>query len=181
MARAVLQRFFWLAAMLLLLILTGLVSLPILQQCCPDPPFPWPEPPHRSFLETIFSMDMAPRLAALAIAAGIVSLLALYLIYLCTASMIRRDADGTQTRYPGMARAIMATFLVAVLYLYGFILTGYFQLGWFNLLWLVGVPALLAAFTGRDAFERRWGGFFLFVPGLVAMVPLMMSLGISLY
>ncbi|WP_395622432.1 hypothetical protein [Sphingomonas daechungensis] len=177
------RRFIALAGLLLIFVLGGLVSLPLLQQCCPDAPLPdwWPEPSNPSLLDRLFFMDMAPRLAALAVAAGLTALVALTIIYAVTVETERRENEGRSLGSLGLLRAVAAAVAVGVLYLYGFFVTGYFQLGWFNLIWILGVPALLAALTGRDEFECRWGGAFLIIPGFVAMMVLMMALGIDVY
>lgn len=183
MDRATRHRFFVFAALLIVLVLAGLVSLPILQRCCPDPPVPtgWPEPPNRSLLDRLFFMDMVPRLAALAVAAGTASLAVLAGIYAVTAKVEHRDAERRSLGLVGFIRAVTAAFVVGVFYLYGLFVTGYFQLGWFNLVWIVGVPVLLAALTGRNEFERRWGGLFLIIPGFIVEMALMIALGISPY
>jgi len=181
MSIATRRRFIVLAALLLIFVLGGLVSLPFLQRCCPDAPLPnwWPEP--RSLLDRLFFMDMAPRLAALAVVAGMTTLAVLAGIYAVTVEAESREAEGRSLGYLGFMRAVAAAFAVGVLYLYAFFVTGYFQLGWFNLVWIIGVPALLAALTGSDEFECRWGGAFLIIPGFVAMMVLMMALGIDVY
>jgi hypothetical protein len=124
-------------------------------------------------------MDMVPRLAALAAAAGITALAAVAGIYVVTAKVEDREREGRPLGYVGLLRAVTAAFVVGIFYLYGLFVTGYFQLGWFNLIWIVGVPVLLAALTGRDEFERRWGGLFLIIPGFVFEMALMMALGID--
>lgn len=183
MDRATRYRFGILAALLVLFILAGLVSLPFLQKCCPSEPLPigWPEPPNRSLLDRLLFMDMVPRLAALATAAGTASLGALAGIYAATAKVESREGEGRSLGYVGLLRAIAAAFIVGVFYLYGLFVTGYFQLGWFNLIWIVGIPMLLAALTGRNEFERRWGGLLLIIPGFVFEMALMIAMGIDPY
>jgi hypothetical protein len=181
METAIRRRFAVLAALLLALVLAGLVSLPFLQQCCPDTPLSvgWPDPPNRTLLDRLLFMDMVPRLAALAMAAGMTSLVALAGIYVLTATVESRDFEGRSPGYAGFLRAVAAALVVGVLYLYGLFVTGYFQLGWFNLVWIVGIPVLLAALTGRDQFERRWGGLFLIIPGFAAEMAIMIALDID--
>jgi hypothetical protein len=175
------RRFGVLAALLFLLVLAGMFSVPLLQRCCPDSPLPagWPNPPPQSLLDRLFFMDMVPRLAALAAVAGSASLVGLAAIYGVTAKAASLGSDAGSLGYAGVFRAFAAAFVVGVLYLYGLFVTGYFQLGWFNLVWIFGVPALLAALTGKDEFERRWGGLFLIIPGFVFEMALMMALGID--
>jgi len=182
MDRATRHRFGVLAALLVLMVLAGLVSLPLLQHCCPDQPLPvgW-EPPNRSLLDRLFFMDMVPRLAALAVAAGTAALTALAGIYAVTAKVENREAEGRSLGFVGIVRAVAAAFVVGLLYLYSFFLTGYFQWGWFNLVWIIGVPVLLAAQTGRNKFERQWGGLFLIIPGFVSEMALMIVLRIDPY
>lgn len=181
MDTAIRRRFAILATLLVGLVVAGLVSFPFLQQCCRDAPLPagWPAPPNRSPLDWVFSMDMVPRLAALAVATGATSLAALAGIYALTASVEKRDGEGHSLGFAGFLRAVVAAFVVGVFYLYGLFVTGYFQLGWFNLIWTVGVPMLLAWLTGRNEFERLWGGLFLIIPGFIFEMALMMALGID--
>ena len=181
MDKALQQRFAILAALLFVLIAAGTISLPLLQRCCPDPPPFWPETPNRSLLETLILMDMLPRLAGLAVAAGAASLALVAGIYAATAKAEQREAEGRSAGSVGLFRAVAAAFAVGVLYLFCLFGTGYFRLGWFNLMWIIGVPVLLATLTGRDEFERRWGGLFLIIPGFVAQMVLMTALGIGLY
>lgn len=129
MERELRKRFLVFATLLVLFGIGGMVSLPFLQQCCSDPLLPWPEPLNRSLLEQLLFMDMAPRLAALATAAGTASLFVLLLIYVATARMLERDVNGRTVTYLVTARALAAAFMVGILYLWGFFLTGYFQLG----------------------------------------------------
>jgi hypothetical protein len=165
------------------LTVAGLISVPFLQQCCPDPPLPgwWPNPPNRSLLERLFFMDMAPRLGALAVVAGTASLAVVGCIYALTQEIENREAEARALGAYGILRAVAATFVVGVFYLYDLFVSGYFRLGWFNLVWIIGVPTSLAATTGRDEFERRWGGPFLIIPGFFAELALMIALGIDLY
>jgi len=183
MDRAIRRRFAILVALLVVLVLAGLVSLPFLEQCCPDPPLPsgWPEPPNRTVFDKLFFMDMVPRLAALAVAAGATSLAGVGGIYAVTGKSKGRDGEARALGYVGVLRALAAAFVVGVLYLYGFFVTGYLQLGWFNLVWIIGIPVLLAGLTGRDKFERRWGGLLLIIPGFLAVMGLMMALRIDPY
>lgn len=163
------RRFAILSGLLVAVVVAGLVSLPFLQECCRDASLPtgWPEPPNRSLLDRLFFMDMVPRLAALAAAAGTTALAAVAGIYVVTVKVENREREGRSFGYVGLLRAMTAAFGVGVFYLYGLFVTGYFRLGWFNLIWIIGVPAILAALTGRDEFERRWGGLFLIIPGFV--------------
>jgi hypothetical protein len=183
MDRATRHRFGVLAALLVFLVLSGFISLPFLQQCCPDPPPPrgWPYPPNSSLRDRLLFMDMVPRLAGLAVAAGTASLAALAGIYAATPKVENREAEGRSFGYVGLLRAVAAAFVVGVFYLYGLFITGYFQLGWFNLVWIIGVPVLLAALTGRSKFERQWGGLFLIIPGFAFEMALMIALGIDPY
>ena len=183
MDRATRHRFGLLAALFVLLALSGMLSLPLLQRCCLDAPLPagWPNPSPNTLLDRLFFMDMVPRLAALAIVAGAASLAGLAAIYAVTAKVESLGSEARSLSYAGVFRAAAAAFVVGVLYLYGLFVTGYFPLGWFNLVWIVGVPALLAALTGKDEFERRWGGLFLIIPGFVAEMALMIALGIDPY
>jgi hypothetical protein len=183
MDRATRYRFGVLAALLVFLVLAGLASLPFLQQCCPSEPLPdgWPEPPNDSLLDRLFFMDMVPRLAALAAAAGTVALAALAGIYAVTTKVESREAEGLSLGFVGVVRAVTAAFMVGLFYLYGLFVTGYFQLGWFNLVWIIGIPVLLAALTGRNKFERHWGGLFLIIPGFAFDMALMIALGIDPY
>jgi hypothetical protein len=126
-------------------------------------------------------MDMVPRLAALAVAAGTVALFALPGIYAVTAKVEGREAEGRSLGFVGAVRAVVAAFVVGLFYLYGLFLTGYFQLGWFNLVWIIGAPVVLAALTGRNKFERQWGGLFLIIPGFAFDMALMIALGIDPY
>lgn len=175
------RRFAILSGLLVAIVVAGLVSLPFLPECCRDTPLPtgWPQPPNRSLLDRLFFMDMVPRLAALAVAAGTTALAAVAGIYVVTARIENRERDRRSFGFVGLLRAMTAAFAVGVFYLYGLFVTGYFRLGWFNLVWIAGVPVLLAALTGRDEFERRWGGFFLIIPGFVFEMALMMALGID--
>jgi hypothetical protein len=181
MDAAIRRRFAILSGLLVVVVVAGLVSLPFLQECCRDASLPtgWPEPPHRSLLDRLFFMDMVPRLAALAAAAGTTALVAVAGIYVVTVKLEGRESERRSFGYVGLLRAVTAAFVVGVFYLYGLFVTGYFQLGWFNLIWIVGVPVLLATLTGRDEFERRWGGLFLIIPGVVIEIALMMALGID--
>ena len=183
MDRATYHRFAVLAGLLALFVLAGSISLPILQRCCPGPPPLWPQPPDPSLLDMLFSMDRLPRLAALAVATGTVSLIAVAAIYVVTAKAEAHERAGRSLGHFNYVRVVAVSFVVGVLYLYAFFLTGYFQssLGWLNLLWIVGVPVLLAAFVGRDDSERRWGGPILIIPGFFAEWALMIALGIDLY
>jgi hypothetical protein len=151
MDTAIRRRFAILAALLAAWVLAGLISLPFLEQCCRDAPFPagWPEAPNHSLLDRLFFMDMAPRLAALAAVAGTTSLAALAGIYAATAKIEHRELKRRVLGFAPFLRAVGAAFVVGVFYLYGSFFTGYFQLGWFNLIWIIGVPVLLAALTGR--------------------------------
>lgn len=175
------SRFLLLAVLLIAVVLAGLGSLSSLQQCCADPPLPIesPDPPTRTLLDRIFYMDMVPRLAALAAVAGTASVVALGVIYALTKKLEYGPLEGRPFGCVEVTRAVAAAFVVGVFYLYGLFVTGHFQLGWFNLIWIIGVPMLLAALTGRDQYERRWGGFFLIFPGFVFQMVLMIALGIS--
>lgn len=183
MDTAIRRRLAILAALLAALVLAGLVSLPFLQQCCRDAPVPgWPKPQSRTLLDRLFYMDMAPRLAALAAVAGTITLAALAAlagIYAMTVKVEQRELERGSLGFAGFLRAVAAAFVVGVFYLYGFFVAGYFQLGWFNLIWIIGIPTALASLTGRNEFERRWGGLFLVIPGFVFEMALIISLGID--
>jgi hypothetical protein len=181
MEKSVQRRFAVLATLLLAFIVVGFAVLPFLKQCCADPPMPpfGPEPLHPSLLYRLFSMDMVPRLAALAVAASATSLVALAFVYVTTAKALQSATGWGITGLLGLMRGAAASLMTGVLYLYGLFITGYFQLGFFNLLWIVGIPMMVAAFAGLDRFERRWGGLFLIIPGFVAQMILMMALGID--
>ena len=174
------RRFAILAALLAAFVVAGVVSLPFLQHCCRDAHLPaWPDPPSRTLLDRLFFMDMAPRLAALATAAGTIALVGLAAIYVITAEVERRELEGRSSWFPGFLRGTVASFVVGVFYLYGLFVTGYFQLGLSNLIWIIGIPVLFAALAGRNEFERHRGGIFLIVPGFLFEIALMMALGID--
>jgi hypothetical protein len=180
----------WGAAFFGIVALVGLAALPYAFRCCSQfssgelafrKATGW-DPPDPAITVALMNWPMGFRLFLMTLVAAVICTLAMILL-----SVIARREQRVETAMSSLwrwiiARAVLSSVIIGVLYILGAYMTGFFGIpgGPHNLAWLIGIPVIVA-WMGKPSLRGLALGFPLALTGFICLIIISLTLRIPLH